>query len=340
MRRQDFNFDLPEELIAQYPPQNRGESRLLCLDGNSGQCRDKTFAELASLLKRGDLLICNDTRVMPARLHGRKESGGKVEILIERLLDEYRCLAQIRAGRGLKTGAGIVLADGMNLRIAGREDAFFVLYSEDDTPINAVLEKHGHIPLPPYIGRSAEAIDAERYQTIFARHEGAVAAPTAGLHFTDAVLKALQDRGIEIAFVTLHVGAGTFQPLRVDEINEHKMHKERFNIEAALCEQVERTKRQGGRIVAVGTTTVRALESAMRDGVLQAGGGETDLFIYPGYAFKLIDALITNFHLPESSLLMLVSAFAGHKNILQAYEHAVREHYRFFSYGDAMFISR
>jgi len=339
MRRQDFSFDLPEELIAQYPPKIRGDSRLLSLKADTGQCQDLAFADLPGLLKAGDLLVLNDTRVIPARLHGHKESGGKVEILLERLLDEHRCLARIRASKRPKQHSRIILKGGAVLRIAGREGEFFLLCGEDDRPMSKLLEEHGRVPLPPYIQRRAEALDEERYQTVFARHEGAVAAATAGLHFTDALLDELQSRGVAISFVTLHVGAGTFQPMRVDELAEHKMHRERFTIAPALCEQVQETKQKGGRIIATGTTTVRALESAMRDGVLQAGSAETDIFIYPGYEFRLLDALITNFHLPESTLLMLVSAFAGRENILQAYAHAVRERYRFFSYGDAMFIS-
>ena len=339
MYRQDFNYDLPEELIAQYPPAIRGESRLLCLDANTGDCRDRVFAALPGLLHSGDLLVFNDTRVLPARLHGHKETGGTVEILVERLLDEHRCLAQIRAGKATKPGTRITLEGGAVLHVAGREGEFFILCSEDNLTVNKMLEENGHIPLPPYIRRNDEAMDAERYQTVFARHKGAVAAPTAGLHFTHAMLNELKGGGIDIGFVTLHVGAGTFQPLRVDEIAAHKMHRERFTIAPVLCEQVEAARRRGGCVVAVGTTTVRALESAMRDGVLQAGSAETDMFIYPGYEFRLVDALITNFHLPESTLLMLVSAFAGTDKVLKAYEHAVRERYRFFSYGDAMLIS-
>ena len=338
MRRQDFSFDLPEELIAQYPPEVRGGSRLLHLDSLSGDVEDKIFNDLPLLLKPDDLLIFNDTRVIPARMFGHKETGGKLEILIERILDEYCCLAQIRASKSPKLGTNILLEDGTTLKVGGREGEFFMLRSDDQSPIYNVLEKNGHIPLPPYIERSDESIDRERYQTIFARNDGAVAAPTAGLHFTDSMLDGLKHSGIDTGFITLHVGAGTFQPMRVDEVAKHKMHTERFNIEPALCEQVERARKKGGRIVAVGTTTIRTLESAMQGDVLQAGHGETDIFIYPGYDFKLVDAMITNFHLPESTLLMLVSAFAGRANTLQAYAHAVRERYRFFSYGDAMFI--
>lgn len=338
MRRQDFHFGLPKELIAQYPPESRDASRLLCLNGSTGDYSDRFFTELPGLLSSGDLLIFNDTRVIPARVFGKKETGGKVEILIERVLDEYRCLAQIRASKSPKPGSRIVLEDNKRLELEDRENEFFILRTVDDVSINTVLEQNGHIPLPPYIQRADEIVDYDRYQTVFARHAGAVAAPTAGLHFSESMLEVLKDRGIATGFVTLHVGAGTFQPVRVTEITEHKMHKERFNIERELCEQIKQTREQGGRIIAVGTTTVRTLEAAVSDGCLQAGTGETDIFIYPGYEFQLVDAMITNFHLPESTLLMLVCAFAGIDNVLQAYQHAVEEQYRFFSYGDAMFI--
>ena len=336
MRRQDFHFDLPPELIAQQPAPERPASRLLHLERASGAWHDRQFRELPNLLRAGDLLVLNDTRVIPARLWGRKETGGRVEVLVERPLDERAALAHVRASKAPKPGSRLVFAQGVMAEVTGREADLFRL--EFDRPLMAVLEAQGHMPLPPYIEREDAALDAERYQTVYARHPGAVAAPTAGLHFDEALLAELAERGIEQARVTLHVGAGTFQPVRVDDIAQHRMHSEWLRVPADVVAAVQRTRARGGRVVAVGTTVVRSLETAALDGSLQAYEGETDIFITPGFRFRVVDALITNFHLPESTLLMLVCAFAGHETIMRAYRHAVAQRYRFFSYGDAMFI--
>ena len=336
MRRQDFHFDLPPELIAQQPAPERPASRLLHLERASGAWHDRQFRELPNLLRAGDLLVLNDTRVIPARLWGRKETGGRVEVLVERPLDERAALAHVRASKAPKPGSRLVFAQGVTAEVTGREADLFRL--EFDRPLMAVLEAQGHMPLPPYIEREDAALDAERYQTVYARHPGAVAAPTAGLHFDEALLAELAERGIEQARVTLHVGAGTFQPVRVDDIAQHRMHSEWLRVPADVVAAVQRTRARGGRVVAVGTTVVRSLETAALDGSLQAYEGETDIFITPGFRFRVVDALITNFHLPESTLLMLVCAFAGHETIMRAYRHAVAQRYRFFSYGDAMFI--
>ncbi len=337
MHRRDFHFDLPEELIAQTPPAERGASRLLFLDGASGERRDLRFSDLIDLLNPGDLLVLNDTRVMPARLFGAKASGGRVEVLVERVTsDPHRALAHVRASKSPRPGVSLLLEGAVEVEVEGREGDLFVLRFPE--PVPEVLVRHGRMPLPPYIRREAEAVDAERYQTVYARRAGAVAAPTAGLHFDDTLLNRLAERGIKRVFVTLHVGAGTFQPVRVDDIRDHRMHQEWFEVPEAVVEAVQHTRARGGRVVAVGTTAVRALESAAQGGELRAGGGETDIFISPGYRFRVVDALLTNFHLPESTLLMLVSAFAGREAILEAYRHAVAERYRFFSYGDAMFL--
>ncbi len=338
MHRRDFSFELPDTLIAQYPPVRRGDSRLLCLDGASGCFSDWQFADLPELVRPGDLLVFNDTRVIPARLFARKESGGKVEILLERLLDEQNMLCQIRASKSPGPGAKIYLEDDSQLEVIERVGDFFQLSLSAGQSLLEKLQKLGQMPLPPYIRRADEPQDRERYQTVFARQHGAVAAPTAGLHFDRDMLSRMEQGGIETAFVTLHVGAGTFQPMRCEELKDHRMHSEWFRLDDSVCRQISRTRASGGRIIAVGTTTVRCLESAVQDGELQAFEGDTSIFIYPGYTFQVVDALITNFHLPESTLLMLVSAFAGRENILCAYQHAVDESYRFFSYGDAMFI--
>ena len=340
MRRVEFTYDLPERLIAQYPPLVRGDSRLLYLNADSGAIQDRVFADLAGMLRTGDLLVFNDTRVLPARLHGRKESGGRVEILVERLTGTGSMLAQVRASKPPRIGNRLLLEQGRVLRVTGRLDDFFSLESEAGVGLTEVLEQAGHMPLPPYIRRSDELLDRERYQTVYARHPGAVAAPTAGLHFTHDMLHQLVDRGCTIGFVTLHVGAGTFQPVRAERIEDHRMHGEYFEISQPLCEYIYETRQAGGRIIAVGTTVVRVLETAALAGGLKPQRGETDIFIYPGYRFRAVDALLTNFHLPESTLLMLVCAFAGTERILNAYRHAVRENYRFFSYGDAMFIEQ
>ena len=344
MRRQDFQFDLPEELIAQFPAEQRRASRLLCLDGASGELADRQFVDLPALLNPGDLLVLNDTRVIPARLFGQKETGGRVEVLVERLLNGHELLAHVRASKSPKPGTVLILSPTVRAIMLGREGELFHLRITDDSnpgrPLLAILEELGHMPLPPYIQRADESADRERYQTVFAERPGAVAAPTAGLHFDKAMLDQLVGQGIEIARVTLHVGAGTFQPVRVENIQEHHMHAEWIEVNETVCRLVEATRERGGRIIAVGTTSVRCLESAARNGKLQPFSGDTDIFIYPGYRFRIVDALITNFHLPESTLLMLVCAFAGYDNVMRAYRHAVQQRYRFFSYGDAMFLTR
>ncbi|QFY88439.1 tRNA preQ1(34) S-adenosylmethionine ribosyltransferase-isomerase QueA [Magnetovirga frankeli] len=336
MRRSDFHYPLPERLIAHNPSPQRGQSRLLHLAAEG--LFDRNFSDLEQLLRPGDLLVLNNTRVMRARLYGQKESGGRVEILLERLLDEGLALAQVRASKPTRTGVRLKIG-AYSLRVEGREAEFFLLRAED-CPWQRLMEEQGHIPLPPYIQREDTELDEARYQTVFARHQGAVAAPTAGLHFDQALLARLQQRGVELAEVTLHVGAGTFQPVRVDDIASHQMHEERLEVSAEVCAQVEATRCRGGRVVAVGTTCVRSLETAAAGGSLRPYRGETRLFITPGYGFRVVDALITNFHLPESTLLMLVSAFAGHQRVMAAYAHAVEQEYRFFSYGDAMFLER
>ncbi len=336
MRRSDFRFDLPPELIAQQPVPERPASRLLHLDRETGAIADRRFRDLPDLLRPDDLLVLNDTRVIPARLWGHKATGGRVEVLVERVLGECEALAHVRASKSPKPGSELRFEDDVRARIAGREDDLFHLVF--DRPLMPFLEIRGHMPLPPYITREDAELDAERYQTVYAEKPGAVAAPTAGLHFNEALLAALAEKGIDQARVTLHVGAGTFQPVRVDDIREHRMHAEWLRVPPETVEAVNRTRERGGRVVAVGTTVVRSLETAARGGTLQAYEGETDIFITPGFRFRVVDALITNFHLPESTLLMLVSAFAGHKTIMRAYRHAVEQRYRFFSYGDAMFI--
>ena len=329
---------MPDELIARYPMPERSASRLLQLDRRTGAIAHRQFRELASLLRPTDLLVFNNTRVIPARLFGCKATGGKVEILVERVLDEQACLAHMRAGKSVKPGARIALGQGGELEMLGRRGELFQLRVVGAARLLDILEQQGHMPLPPYIDRVDELSDRERYQTVFGRIPGAVAAPTAGLHFDQALLQALAAQGVEFGYVTLHVGAGTFQSVRVDNLDEHVMHSEWFSVDATLCEQVRACRARGGRVIAVGTTSVRCLESAAPDGQLQAMQGETSIFIKPGYQFKVIDGLITNFHLPESTLLMLVSAFAGRENVLRAYAEAIRERYRFFSYGDAMVI--
>ena len=338
MRRQDFHYELPQELIAQHPLPERTASRLLCLDGATGEYTDRHFRDLPSLLEPNDLLVFNDTRVIPARLLGRKPTGGEVEFLIERVLDAHHALAQARASKPLREGMRIRVADVTGAKVLGREGEFFKLGFPDVT-LPDFLYQHGHVPLPPYVQHADTPEDRERYQTVYARVPGAVAAPTAGLHFDESLLAELERRGVRRTFVTLHVGAGTFQPVREDDILQHHMHSEQAVVSAAVCQAVAETRRRGGRVVAVGTTAVRSLEAAAAGGALQPFSSETALFIYPGYRFRVVDALVTNFHLPESTLLMLVSAFAGCENVLAAYRHAVAARYRFFSYGDAMFIT-
>jgi S-adenosylmethionine:tRNA ribosyltransferase-isomerase len=339
MRKSDFFYDLPPSLIAQQPLPERAASRLLSLDGNSGKCEDKRFADLPSLLQPGDLLVFNDTQVIPARLYGHKASGGKVEILIERLLDNYHALAHIKASKSPKAGTIIQLDGGHCLRVTGRDNDLFQVEA-DSISLPEILAAIGHMPLPPYIERADAEADRERYQTVFAKHPGAVAAPTAGLHFDDAMLARLEAMGVGKVYLTLHVGSGTFQPLRVDNLAEHIMHAEFCQIDETTVAQIRATKARGGRIVAVGTTAVRTLESACLSSELQAFSGDTQLFIRPGFQFRCVDALLTNFHLPESTLLVLLCAFAGYEQTLAAYRYAVEQQYRFFSYGDAMFATR
>jgi S-adenosylmethionine:tRNA ribosyltransferase-isomerase len=338
LNKSDFHFDLPAGLIAQQPLPERSASRLLVLDAPTRRLDDRRFADLPGLLRSGDLLVWYDTRVLPARLAARKASGGAVEILLERVTGPHEVLAQLGASRKPRPGALLRLEGGTEVEVAGRDGEFFRLRFAADEPLEALLARIGHMPLPPYIARADDAADAERYQTVFARAPGAVAAPTAGLHFDAALLDALHDAGIETAALTLHVGAGTFQPMRAERIEDHVMHREWFRVDADLVDRIRRTRAAGGRVVAVGTTVVRALESATRDGILAPFTGETRIFIYPGYRITSVDGLITNFHLPESTLLMLVSALAGRETILAAYRHAVEARYRFFSYGDAMLI--
>lgn len=338
MQTSDFYFDLPSELIAQHPLPERTASRLLTLC--DGAINDALFSHIGELLQPGDLLVMNNTRVIPARLFGQKETGGKVEVLVERVLDEHRVLAHVRASKSPKPGSQLLLENAVQVKVTGREGELFCLSFEGDESAVTQLERHGHMPLPPYIERADESADRERYQTVFAQRQGAVAAPTAGLHFDQGLLDALTEKGVESTFVTLHVGAGTFQPVRVENIAEHHMHKEFIDVSADTVAAVQRTRARGGRVVAVGTTSVRALESAARHGELGTFQGDTDIFITPGYTFRVVDALITNFHLSESTLLMLVSAFAGFDEVRAAYAHAIQQRYRFFSYGDAMFLTR
>ena len=336
MRRSDFQYRLPEELIARHPAPRRSDSRLLHLDGRTGAIVDRRFADLPGLLRRGDLLVVNDTRVVPARIHGRKASGGRVEVLLERVIGDRRALVQLRSSKPPSPGSTLHLPGDAVATVVGRAGEFWELAFTEDPA--GVFETHGEMPLPPYLARPVENLDREWYQTVYAREPGAVAAPTAGLHFAAELLDASRGTGASLARVTLHVGAGTFQPLRVDDVREHRMHAERLEVDAETCAQVDACRRRGGRVVAVGTTTVRALETAAAGGHLASFRGDTRLFITPGFRFRVVDALVTNFHLPESTLLMLVCAFAGRTGVLNAYRHAVAERYRFFSYGDAMYV--
>jgi S-adenosylmethionine:tRNA ribosyltransferase-isomerase len=338
MLTSDFDFELPEHLIAQHPPAQRGASRLLRV--GRGGLEDRNFSDLPTLVGSNDLLVLNDTRVLKARLFGEKDSGGKVEVLVERVLGEHEVLAQVRASKTPKPGSRFMLAEKIRVQVLGREGEFFHLRFEDDEAVTVLLERHGHLPLPPYITHAAGDEDETRYQTVFAREPGAVAAPTAGLHFDEAMLQTLRNQGAEIARVTLHVGAGTFKPVRAERIAEHVMHSERYSVPQETVDAIARAKAKGGRVIAVGTTSLRALESAAATGALQAGSGDTNIFITPGYQFKVVDVLLTNFHLPRSTLLMLVCAFGGMDKLLAAYRHAVANEYRFFSYGDAMLIER
>ncbi len=339
MKKSDFNYDLPEQLIAQKPLAKRISSRLLCMDKSTGVLSDKQFVDFVDLINENDLLVLNDTKVIPARLYGKKQTGGKVEILIERVLDEHNALAHIRSSKSPKAGAVIELDNGFSLTVTGRDDDLFCLEFTAEMSFFDLLDQIGHIPLPPYITREDDEEDLTRYQTVFAKQSGAVAAPTAGLHFDQATIDSLEKKGVAKAFVTLHVGSGTFRPVKVDDLSEHIMHKEYYSVSQETVDKVQQTHAKGGRVIAIGTTAVRALESASRTGQLQAGFGDTDLFITPGYQFNSVDAMLTNFHLPESTLLMLISAFAGYDHVVHAYQHAIEQAYRFFSYGDAMFLS-
>ncbi len=339
MKTSDFSFDLPDELIARFPMEERSASRLLCVDGETGSIDHKGFRDLEGLLNPGDLLVFNNTKVIPARLYGQKESGGKLEALVERVLDEHHVIAHVKSSRSPKAGQRIILG-GADVEVIGRKGALFELKFLDSRPVFEILEAEGHMPLPHYMDRPDAEHDKERYQTVYAQHDGAVAAPTAGLHFDDPLLESLQAKRIEFGYVTLHVGAGTFQPVQVDDVNDHTMHSEYVDVDQALCDQVNAARARGNRVIAVGTTSVRSLESASQSGQIQPFNDDTQIFIYPGYEFKSVDALITNFHLPESTLIMLVSAFAGKKHTLNAYDVAIKEKYRFYSYGDSMFIPR
>ena len=339
MQVSDFDFDLPDEQIARFPAEDRTGSRLLCLDGNSGAIEHRQFADIEQLLEPGDLLVLNNTRVIPARLYGQKETGGKIEVLIERVVEENLALAQVRASKSPKPGSVLLLADGaVRVVVEGRRDFLFVLRFA--TPVLPLLLEYGHMPLPPYIDRADGDSDRLRYQTVFAAKDGAVAAPTAGLHFDEALLARLEAKGVRKAFVTLHVGSGTYQPVRVEKIEDHVMHAEYIEVSEEVCQAVRETRAQGKRVVAVGTTSVRSLESASASGEIAPFQGDSSIFIYPGYQFRSVDLMVTNFHLPQSTLLMLVSAFAGREQVLAAYNEAVDQQYRFFSYGDAMLLTR
>ena len=339
MRRKDFSYELPPGQIALHPCPVRSGSRLLYIDPCNDRLEDRLFSDFPDLLVPGDLVVFNNTRVIPARLQGHKDSGGRVEVLVERITAPHRVLAHVRAGKPPRPGSRLYLADAFEVEVTGRDGDLFELSFPDGEEVRDLLDKHGHVPLPPYINRPDDAADQERYQTIYADKPGAVAAPTAGLHFDETIMQRLAGRGIESAFVTLHVGAGTFQPVRADNLDDHVMHREYFEIDAATCDRIAAARQRGGRVVAIGTTVVRTLESAFRNGRLEPCRGETSLFVRPGYRFRMVDAMLTNFHLPESTLLMLVCAFAGHARIMRAYRHAIDGGYRFFSYGDAMFIA-
>jgi S-adenosylmethionine:tRNA ribosyltransferase-isomerase len=343
MKLSDFYFDLPEQLIAKHPTEQRTQSRLLHLDGNAGTVSHEKFSDILDLIHPGDLLIFNNTRVIPARLHGTKASGGKVEVLIERILNDGSAMAHIRSSKSPKSGAILTMEGGLQVEMLGRDNALFHIKFLSEENVFDLLEKFGHMPLPPYIDRPDDDADKERYQTVYNKTPGAVAAPTAGLHFDDEILNRIKAKGVDLAFVTLHVGAGTFQPVRVDNIKEHQMHTEYAEVSQEVVNKVLATKKAGGRVIAVGTTSVRSIESAAQasaDGIISEFMSDTNIFIYPGYEFKLIDAMLTNFHLPESTLMMLISAFAGRDNVMNAYAQAIDQEYRFFSYGDAMFIER
>ena len=340
MKKSDFHYILPEALIAQQPLSERTASRLLAMNRDTGELVNRQFSDLLDLIEADDLLVFNDTRVIPARLFGTKTTGGKIEILIERILDNHHALAHIRSSKSPKAGARIELDNGYFCEVEGRDNDLFQLRFDSEKSVLEILSEIGHIPLPPYIERADDENDFTRYQTVFGKNLGAVAAPTAGLHFDESMLEKIHAKGIQTAFVTLHVGSGTFQPVRVENLSEHIMHKEFFAVPQETVDAVNETKARGGRVIAIGTTAVRALESASRSGSLKAGFGDTDLFILPSYEFKSVDVLLTNFHLPESTLLMLVAAFSRYEFVMDAYQHAIEQEYRFFSYGDAMWVSR
>lgn len=341
MRLSDFKYELPEELIARYPLKERNASRLLCVNANTNTLSHRYFTDIMSLIEPTDLLVCNNTRVIPARLFGNKDTGGKIEVLIERIVNPHTVLAHVRASKSPKIGSRIIFSDGTYFVMRGRQDDLFELtYEQDDQTMLEVIEALGEIPLPPYLHRQPEDSDESRYQTVYAEHKGSVAAPTAGLHFDEKILTALREKGVQIAYVTLHIGAGTFAPVRVDKIEDHLMHSEYLEVSAEVCDKIKETKARGGKVIAVGTTSVRSIESACQSGELKPFSGDTNIFIYPGYKFQCIDAMITNLHLPGSTLLMLVSAFGGYETMMHAYQEAIEQQYRFFSYGDAMFIDR
>lgn len=340
MKKSDFHYILPEALIAQQPLSERTASRLLAMNRDTGELVNRQFSDLLGLIEADDLLVFNDTRVIPARLFGTKTTGGKIEILIERILDNHHALAHIRSSKSPKAGARIELDNGYFCEVEGRDNDLFQLRFDSKKSVLEILAEIGHIPLPPYIERADDENDFTRYQTVFGKNLGAVAAPTAGLHFDELMLEKIHAKGIQTAFVTLHVGSGTFQPVRVENLSEHIMHKEFFAVPQETVDAVNETKARGGRVIAIGTTAVRALESASRSGSLKAGFGDTNLFILPSYEFKSVDVLLTNFHLPESTLLMLVAAFSRYEFVMHAYQHAIEQEYRFFSYGDAMWICR
>ncbi len=347
MKIQDFDFELPPELIAQFPAGQRAGSRMLCLDGLTGITQDALFADLPSFVRPGDVMVFNDTRVIKARLYGVKDTGGKVEVMVERVLDRERALAVMRASHPAKPGSKLLLAEEIEVTVLACERDFYTLRFEHERTVTELLERYGHLPLPPYISRSADKADETRYQTVYARQPGAVATPTAGLHFDENMLNVLRNMGVVITYITLHVGSGTFQPVRVENIADHAMHREIFHVPAETAGTIERAKAQGRSVIAVGTTSLRALEAAAAaggveagEGVVLPGQGETDIFITPGYRFRVVEHLLTNFHLPRSTLLMLVAAFGGLDNILNAYQHALSHRYRFFSYGDTMLIAR
>ncbi len=337
MKTKDFHYELPEALIAQHPPKKRDGGRLLVLSAD-GELIDSQFPRIDEYLKPGDLLVLNDTKVIPARVYANKESGGRIEIMLERIVNANNVIALLRSSKAPKAGSQLYINDLPIFRVIGRDDDMFQLQFIGGGELTDFLDTYGHIPLPPYINREDELQDKERYQTVFSDKPGAVAAPTAGLHFTDEILNKLNANGVENVRLTLHVGAGTFQPVRVDDVKQHKMHSEFMSVNNTVVDKIKQVKRNDGRVIAVGTTVVRSLETAAAGGQLKPYEGETSIFIYPGFQFNVVDLLITNFHLPESTLLMLVSAFAGKENIMHAYQHAVREKYRFFSYGDAMLL--